>query len=347
MSARNWAKWLLWTTLLLISSGLCAGSGFAQQEQRSTITGTVKEAENGEPLADAHVFLAESTLGTVTDSLGRYRLTGVPSGRATIVVSRVGFRPKKKQLRVRAGDPHQFDVSLQPKPIRLQEVVVDAERDERWQNRLQKFRSAFLGTSRVAQSAEIENPEVLHFSTTENGGLRARAAEPLLINHAALGYRIRYILQDFVAHGEDVRYKGEPLYEPMTPKTEAEQERWQEARRRTYAGSFMHFVHTATSDRCGTTGFEVKIRGGRDLTLPCEDLFEPRSEAKIFEFDLRRGLRIIYDDHQTSVLVPRHRPVVLVDIRRGLVSPYSVKFGGVMGDRRVGDKLPLGYPPEQ
>lgn len=346
MNARNWAKWLLWAVPLVSCIGLCAGPGFAQDGQQATIAGTVTEAGNGEPLGDAHVFLAESTLGTVTDSLGRYRLTGVPSGRTTVVVSMIGFRPKKKQLRVRAGGTHQFDVSLRPKPIRLQEVVVEAERDETWQNRLEQFRSAFLGTSQIAQYAEIANPEVLHFSTTENGDLRARAAEPLIINHPVLGYRIRYVLQDFTAAGEDVNYKGEPLYKPMAPESEAQQEQWKEARRQAYTGSFMHFVHAATSDRCRAADFEVTLRAGRGPSLSCAGLFEPRPEPRIFELNLRRGLRITYDDRQKSVLVPRRRPV-LVDVRGGLVNPYSVEFRGIMSDRRVGDKLPLGYTPEQ
>lgn len=338
---------LLLYFLLFLCVGFWEASVFAQEKHTATITGTVKGADSGEPLASANVFLAESTTGTATDSLGRYRLTSVPSGRATVVVSRVGFRPEKKQLRVRAAETYQIDVSLQPKPIRLREVVVDAERDETWQNRLQQFRSAFLGTSRIAQQARITNPEVLHFSKAESGGLQARAAEPLIIKHSALGYRIRYVLQNFTANGEDIRYKGEPLYKPMSPETEAEREQWQEARRRTYTGSFMHFVHVATSDRCQTADFQITMRRvGRGPSLPCEELFEPRPEPKIFELRLRRGIRITYKNRQKSALVPRRRSV-LVDIRGHLINPYSVKFGGVMGEKRVGDKLPLGYTPEQ
>ncbi len=50
----------------------------AQETTPGTLQGRVVDAETGEPLAGAHVFLAGSTRGTTTDRDGRYRLAHCP-----------------------------------------------------------------------------------------------------------------------------------------------------------------------------------------------------------------------------------------------------------------------------
>ena len=52
--------------------GLLAGPAMAQVVD-ATFAGTVTDAETGQPIEDAHVFIADSMNGTVTDGEGRYR----------------------------------------------------------------------------------------------------------------------------------------------------------------------------------------------------------------------------------------------------------------------------------
>lgn len=62
---------------------------FAQP--RIMLTGKITDAQTGEPLSGASVYLAEARLGTTTDTAGKYLLRNVPSGHHTIEVSFSGF----------------------------------------------------------------------------------------------------------------------------------------------------------------------------------------------------------------------------------------------------------------
>jgi TonB-dependent starch-binding outer membrane protein SusC len=57
---------------------------FGQNVERVTLTGTVAAEDTGVPLPGAHVILAGSTSGTVTDRHGQYTLADLQIGRAHV-----------------------------------------------------------------------------------------------------------------------------------------------------------------------------------------------------------------------------------------------------------------------
>ena len=79
----------LWLFLALC---VCAVSmAFAQQ----TVTGTVVEAETGEPVIGASVRVKGTDLGKATDTNGRFTLNNVPSNAKTLIVSYMGLETKE------------------------------------------------------------------------------------------------------------------------------------------------------------------------------------------------------------------------------------------------------------
>ena len=70
-------------TQMLVSSNGQTGSATVQvSPTKRSITGTVQNAETGEPIAEVHVFVAAANgrVSAETDSLGRYRLEGLAPG---------------------------------------------------------------------------------------------------------------------------------------------------------------------------------------------------------------------------------------------------------------------------
>ncbi|WKN46333.1 SusC/RagA family TonB-linked outer membrane protein [Tunicatimonas pelagia] len=97
--------------------------------QEQTVSGTVTSAEDNQPVPGVNVVVKGSTVGTVTNIDGEYRLT-VPSSESVIEFSFIGFASQE----VTVGNQSTVDVSLQSDVQSLQEVVVTAqgvERDER------------------------------------------------------------------------------------------------------------------------------------------------------------------------------------------------------------------------
>ncbi len=76
----------------------------AQKTTPGTLQGRVVDAETGDPLASAHVFLAGSTLGTTTDRDGRYRLAHLPPGLHEIAASMLGYEHQSHRLLLSATD---------------------------------------------------------------------------------------------------------------------------------------------------------------------------------------------------------------------------------------------------
>lgn len=100
--------------LLLVAALLLCTASFAQR----TITGTVTDAQNGEPLIGANVLVAGTSSGTITDFDGTYSLD-VPEGYTELEFSYTGYKAQK----VTIGASGVIDVALAAGEV-LDEVVV-------------------------------------------------------------------------------------------------------------------------------------------------------------------------------------------------------------------------------
>jgi len=229
-----------------------------QQGGRATLVGTVVDSTTGEPLEGVNVFIAGSTRGTATNAQGHFRLPNIPLGAQQLYVSFVGYGAESRDLNLREARVYQFEFELSEEVIEGEGVVVEAERDEKWQQRFNQFKKAFLGETPNAQETEIMNPEVLSFDGGI-GRLEAFAAEPLVIENHALGYRIEYHLEDFKQTQRRTQYDGEPLFEELQG-TPAEKRKWRKARREAFMGSFHHLMLAVISDRVEEQGFKLYHR---------------------------------------------------------------------------------------
>ena len=121
---RSWTANARLRSMLTVMAALVAPGVIAAQG--GTITGTVRVAGSGQPLASAHVTVLGSPLVTITDAAGKYTLRGAPSGRVEVRVTRIGFAEGKQPVTVTVGTPATLDFSPAEVSVRLQEVVTTA-----------------------------------------------------------------------------------------------------------------------------------------------------------------------------------------------------------------------------
>ncbi len=93
-----------------------------------TVSGYVKDANNGEGLIGVSVFVKETGTGAVTNNYGFYAVT-LPAGSYNLVVSFVGFKKQTIPVTLSAQNVR-TDVELAEEGRDLQEVVVKADREE-------------------------------------------------------------------------------------------------------------------------------------------------------------------------------------------------------------------------
>ena len=83
------------------------------------VSGTVTDAQNGDPLPDVNVLVQGTTTGTVTDVDGNYELTA-PSPETTLVFSYIGYETAEVPINGRSD----LDVALVPGVLLGEDVVV-------------------------------------------------------------------------------------------------------------------------------------------------------------------------------------------------------------------------------
>ena len=89
------------------------------QEQRRTITGTVKDV-NGESIIGANVSVEGTTLGTITDIDGAFKLDAPENGK--LIISFIGYEKQEVSINKKTT----FSITLKEDSEMLSEVVVTA-----------------------------------------------------------------------------------------------------------------------------------------------------------------------------------------------------------------------------
>jgi hypothetical protein len=96
----------------------------AVQASQAAVAGTIRDGESGGPLAGAVVTLTDVDRATVSDSAGRYRLSGVPPGPQHLSVKRIGYFPRIVHALVPGQGEVEIDLSIHPVPLQLPTIVV-------------------------------------------------------------------------------------------------------------------------------------------------------------------------------------------------------------------------------
>ena len=109
-------------TLLLLALPLCIFG------QKITISGYIKDAQSGESLIGANVFVANDKSGTVVNEYGFYSITIKPTDTIRVVYSFIGYAPQAKALMLK--NDLKLDIFLSENNKTLNEMVVSARKND-------------------------------------------------------------------------------------------------------------------------------------------------------------------------------------------------------------------------
>ncbi len=116
--SKRWATLLL--TALCCSIGLSPFNSFAGAKHlQQTVTGVIRDAATGNPLAGASVELKGATVRTSSDAQGAFSIE-VPENNAVLVITYVGYANQE----ITVGNRTQLSISLQSNSAELAQVVV-------------------------------------------------------------------------------------------------------------------------------------------------------------------------------------------------------------------------------
>ena len=111
-------------TLAILAPGALAQS--PSSSLSGVVEGRVTDGATGEALPGARLAIPGTAIETSTDRQGMFRLTGVPAGQQTILVSYLGRRDETVDVDVTAGSARRLDVNLGANKFE-ESVTVQAE----------------------------------------------------------------------------------------------------------------------------------------------------------------------------------------------------------------------------
>jgi CarboxypepD_reg-like domain len=233
---------------LLAHSNLCAQSFY--------IKGIVADKETGAPLANASVFINNSTTGTVTNTAGEFQLGPFAPGTYEVVASFVGYERLLYIADIRNSSMKiTFQMAKRNEEMRELLILPEATRVRY----LEIFRKNLLGETNAANLAKIKNLKDVQFAATPNQNeVVAYCDTTLIVNNAELGYMVYFDLVEFYfnkATGES-RFYG---YTRFVDKNDAgeNKRRWGKRRRETYDGSSVHFFRSLVQHKLKEEKFTV------------------------------------------------------------------------------------------
>jgi hypothetical protein len=348
----------------------------AQSQSSGTVSirGSVVDDSTGAPLPDTHVFVSGSMNGTTVDEGGRFRLDGLASGAKRVYVSRVGYTPERIDVVVPPDTTLSLTVHLEPTVVEADPITVSDQRGEEWHEHLRRFKRLFVGVSPRARRCYLLNPNTLQFDAAWWGRFEADASGPLKFENRSLGYRVTYYLKNFEERGDIVRWDGEPLFNPLSPRDSAEAARWRQNRRRAFYGSLRHFLLALLHDRVEEEQFRMyhlpradafrDWRRARRRPIRRSDLLTIQDDS-LAEISFTGTLEIQYTGAgETDAYVewanlhraPRDKQVSLIRLnkrsihmdRHGeIVEPYGATLYRYFAFRqRLANLLPRGYRPD-
>ncbi|MBU1099532.1 MAG: carboxypeptidase-like regulatory domain-containing protein [Bacteroidetes bacterium] len=336
-------------------------SSLFSQNNDNYIKGRVTESATGKPLPGANVYLNETMIGTTSDLSGNFIIKNIPAGTYELITSMIGFDVETSRIVFRDGTHIAFNVELNEKLYDFGTVVVEAEKDDTWQQNLIFFKKLFLGQSNFAEGCVIQNETSLEFDR-EADRFYVHTYEPLKIVNNSLGYQLNCDLIEFYYSEAENSYKYliKTFFKDLSSEDNMKGYHWTINRSNAYYGSFHHFLKALAKKEAVKDGFEIKLSKIADYHIDLEspEGYGTLNENQITEDDeygvLQKivfddYLRVLYNDPLSKKRILSYLKLrgfeATIDEEGALMESMPFQFFGTWALRGVADMLPRNFEP--
>jgi len=279
------------------------------------VGGQITDAENGDPVVGASVFLSSTTIGAFTDTEGRYQLKIPEEGAYRLTVAHVAYQPVFTDIEP-GKTAVEFNAALHINE--LKEVTV-TKRVRFRQTDINLFWKTILGKNPSPKAIEVANPEaVYYYYNPETQLLKVTCREPLRIVDYETGYQIRYVLNSFTHnYNKNITEWGNQFsFTELRPEDLKQKNKWEKKRLDVYKISLVKFIKSLYNNSLYNNGFVLlSLNRNPDGSNPYQlSLLNPDSILSIKSADNSRTLNV--PSNEQVMLVCFGRPVTDKDLNR-------------------------------
>lgn len=338
-------------------------------QQYYTVSGKVVDTLQ-QPLSAASVFCQNTTIGTLANTSGEFKLY-LPQGGYNLIITYTGYQTQSVQISNTAPSP--ITIVLKPKEKELEEVVIQNSNEVKdgWEKYGKFFLENFIGTSPNAEKCVLQNPEALKFLfLKKKNKLKVLGKEDLLVMNNELGYKIRYQLDSFIyEYNTDLSgFMGYPFYEEMEG-TDSLKAVWKQNRQKAYYGSRLHFMRAYYDSSLTEEGFSLEMKDtvpGPDKYLvidnPYDTTLYTTADSSNVEINFPDEVKVIYKKSRADekflakYKLPKGTPnqISAIQVRdfftiqeNGFFYPQTAIVNtGYWTWKKLADTLPYNYYPD-
>jgi hypothetical protein len=305
-------------SFILLLSLLSIGK-FCFAQQSYTLSGLVKD-KRGEPLPGAGVYVSGYKIATVTNNNGTYTLPLKP-GNYDILVQLIGYKTLNKNIII-SDKAVKLDLILEESVTQLNEVTIKP--DPNREHYIAMFKDFFIGTTPNAEQCKLVNPNVLIIDyDKDEGKLTVKTNQFLIIENKALGYRIKYLVNNFEYDSRTriIYYEGFPYYEDIKGSGR-KKKIWEQKRLTAYLGSPQHFFRSIYKNRAAEEGYIInKLITQPNLDKPSDSTINANIKRLTKTQDgLTRTITISYGDSLSYWVRKKNLPASMSILSRSPIA---------------------------
>ncbi|MGB3775643.1 MAG: carboxypeptidase-like regulatory domain-containing protein [Leeuwenhoekiella sp.] len=317
--------------------------------QSEILRGQVKSVVDSSAVVAASVYFDGSTIGTITDANGYFSIENSAATTNALVITSLGYI--SLNLNPKSLENNKIKVYyLAESTEQLNAVLLEADPWSR-EKKIAEFKREFLGKTKNAEKCTILNEEVLRLRySPSRQELTAEAIAPLVVMNKNLGYKLSYDLKEFSVLYEVslsgfiypifIFYTGTTFYKPLKPKAS---KRIARERDKAFTGSLLHFMRSLANESLKENKFRI-FREGYE-TPPYKYFAMEKKNDRTHVIFTEKEINILFENKEQSIF--QTRSDFYIDAYGNHSPPDAVTTGGVMGEKRVADLVPIDYETDR
>ena len=206
--------------LLFLAFGLVSGMAFSQT---GSLTGKAIDQETNLPIANAHIFIPNTTYQTYADSAGNFHLPRLPLGKWTLLIKNEGWESFSKAIVITPNGTSILRVEMAKQSSIAKTELAQSKNKQR--NLMdQAYERLFGGNYKTAEIQILDEGANLMFEELADKSVRVSASGPCYITNNETGYLITTYFEPFLIESDQRPVTWQVYFEIPVPEGEKSDE---------------------------------------------------------------------------------------------------------------------------